>query len=412
MRWLLVACLAACSHDSMVIEVVTSDSTIARVELVLVESHCDACTGDAPPGAQDKTAGDIYYQFAGDRFIAPVSSGVAGFTLVPGASDHIPKLGAIGFDALGVAKGIALLDQDIHIKDHLGEVIQLELAGTTAQTIVWRAPNAPETAESCIAMLGASGHGTFVVPADDQDCDGITGAAECDPFWYLYAKPADTSEPQYCLEQQSASTSCMVGTEVGCVDGQTQAGCHPTSYCVPQRACTDCSDPTDPGCVDHVGTDSAPAVPRIHCTIPLVGGPGNYTACPTGIAPVNVDMPYATATTAMCSPGFIKAPVMFPINPQQSVAFDTGQGGVTLMIGSSNMPCEFQIVPVASVSNIPSRSVPALVVLHGPTRAMLLPLVVEFTNANQTVCSGALTAASCTVDSASFADPMWTCAKN
>jgi len=408
MRWLLVACLAACSHDSMVIEVVSSDASITRVELVLVESHCDTCDGDAPPGAQAKPTGDVYYQFAGDRFIAPVSAGVAGFTLLPGASDHIPKLGAIGFDAQGTAKGIALLDQDIHIKDHLGEVIQLELSGMTAQTIVWRAPNAPDTAESCIAIL--SDHDAFVVPRDDQDCDGVTGADECDPFWYLYAKPADTT-PQYCLEQQSATTSCMVGIEMGCVDGQTQAGCHPSSYCVPQRACADCSDPTDPGCVDHVGTDSTPAVPRIHCTIPLVGAQGNYTACLTGIAPVNVDMPYATATPAVCNPGFIKAPVMFPIAPQQSVAFDTGQGGVTLTIANPNMPCEFQIVPMANVSNIPSRSVPAVVVLHGPTRTMLLPLVVDFTNANQTVCSGTLTAASCTVDVASFADPMWTCAR-
>src|SRR3569623_861376 len=65
------------------------------------------------------------------------------------------------------------------------------------------------------------------------DCDGVTGADECDPFWYLYAKPADTT-PQYCLEQQSATTSCMVGNEMGCVDGQTQADCHPSSNRVPQ----------------------------------------------------------------------------------------------------------------------------------------------------------------------------------
>src|SRR3569623_1902393 len=194
MRWLLVACLAACSHDSMAIEVVRSDASITRVELVIVESHCDTCAGAAPPGAQATPTGDDYYQFAGDRFIAPVSAGVAGFTLLPGASDHIPKLGAIGFDAQGTAEGIALLDQDIHITAHLGEVIQLELSGKPAQTIVWRAPNAPDTAESCIAIL--SDHDAFVVPRDDQDCDGVTGADECDPFWYLYAKPADTT-PQY-----------------------------------------------------------------------------------------------------------------------------------------------------------------------------------------------------------------------
>lgn len=427
MRWLLVACLAACSHDSLAIEVVTSDPDVARVELVLVERHCDACNGDAPPSSVMKGDGDVYYQYAGDRFTAPVSGGVAGFTLEPGSSDDIPKLAAIGFDAQNVAKAIALLDQDIQISQHLGEVIQLDLVtrdiapvvgplpgaftiGADDEVVVWRAPNAPDTAQSCIAVISSTGKDTFVVPADDQDCDGITGAAECDPFWYLYAKPASTT--QYCLAQESADKPCMVGTETGCVDGQSQAGCHPLDACVPQRACTDCSDPTDPECPDHVGTESAPGVARVHCTIPLVGGPGNYMACPTGIAPVNVDMPYASATTATCDPGFIKTPVMFPVNPQPSLAFDTGQGAVTLMIANSMMPCEFQIVPTANVSSIPSRSVPGLVVLHGPTRELLLPLVVEFTNATQTVCSGAATAASCTVDPASFADPMWSCARN
>ena len=39
MRWLLVACLAACSHNSLAIEVVTSDPNIARVELVIVQGR-------------------------------------------------------------------------------------------------------------------------------------------------------------------------------------------------------------------------------------------------------------------------------------------------------------------------------------------------------------------------------------
>ena len=413
MRWLLVACLAACSHDSMAIEVATSDPGVKRVELVLVQSRCDTCTGDAPPASSMRGSGDVYFQYPGQRFTAGVSGGVAGFTLEPGTDDEILKLAAIGFDAQGVAKGVALVDEDIQIAQHLGEVVQIQLVtlGASGDTVVWRAPNAPDTAESCIAVQNASGgKDTFVVPPDDTDCDGITGAAECDPFWYLYAKPTDTTHPQYCLEQEMPDRPCLVGTETGCVDGQSQAGCGPLTFCVPQRACVDCNDPTDPQCIDHVGNDSAMAVPRIHCTIPLVGGPGNYTSCVTSIAPVNIDMPYSAMSNGTCMPALIKAPVTFPITPAQSIGFDTGQGGVTLLINAPTMPCEFQIIPMASVSGIPSHSVPALVRLHGPTRDMLVPLVVDFTNSNMTVCAGAQTAASCTVDAASFADPMWTCA--
>jgi len=433
MRWLLVACLAACSHNSMAIEVTTSDKTIARVELVLVESHCDTCTGDAPPSSLMKATGDVFYQFAGDRFTAKVSDGVAGFTLEPGASDEILKLGAIGFDSQGVPKAIALVDQDIHIKQHLGEVFEVDLVtrdiqqavgalpgaftiNSTDAVVVWRAPNAADTVASCIAVLPATttangAKATFVVPPDDTDCDGVTGAAECDPFWYLYSKPTDITHPQYCLEQEMADSACMVGTEIGCVDGQSQAGCHPINYCVPERACADCADPTDPQCADHVGNDSGSVVSRIHCTIPLVGAPGNYTSCPTGIAPVNLDQAY-TGGAACLPPLLIKTPLTFPIAAQQSVAVDTGQGPLTLVIANAIAPCEFQIVPMATVASIPSHSVPALVHLHGATRNLLLPLVVDFTNSNQTVCAGAQTAAVCTIDAAAFTDPLWTCAKN
>jgi hypothetical protein len=148
-------------------------------------------------------------------------------------------------------------------------------------------------------------------------------------------------------------------------------------------------------------------VPRIHCTIPLIGTSGNYTSCPTGIAPVNIDPPYNGG--GACNPSLIKVPLTFPVMAQQSIAIDTGQGPVSLQIVGAIAPCEFQIVPMATVSSIPSRSVPALVKLHGPTREILIPLVVDFTNANTTVCSGALTATSCTI-SDSFTDPMWTCA--
>jgi len=428
MRWLLVACLAACSHNSMAIEVTTSDPNIARVELVLVQGRCDTCTGDAPPSSLMKPTGPVFYQVAGDRFTAPVAGGVAGFTLEPGASDDIPSLAAIGFDAQGVPKAIAVLDQDIQINQHLGEVIQVELVTRDIQpaagalpgaftidsndaVVVWRAPNAPDTAESCIAVLGpgnaTSATNTFVVPPDDSDCDGITGAAECDPLWYKYSKPTDTAHPQYCLAQDTAKL-CQIGTETGCVDGLSQAGCMPGRYCVPKQACTDCTDPTDPQCPDHVGNDSIAGVPRIHCTIPLVGGPGNFKSCPTGIAAVNIDQPYMGGGVA-CEPLLINTPLAFPIVAQQSIAFDTGQGPVALMIQAPIAPCEFQIVPMATVSSVPSRSVPALVQLHGVTRDILVPLVVDFTNSNLTACAGAQTAASCTV-SDSFTDPMWTCA--
>jgi hypothetical protein len=181
----------------------------------------------------------------------------------------------------------------------------------------------------------------------------------------------------------------------------------PENYCVPRQACIDCTDPTDPQCPDKVGNDSIAGVPRIHCTIPLIGTSGNFTSCPTGIAPINIDTAYNG--NSACNPSLIKAPLMFPIAAQQSIGIDTGQGPVTLTIQNAVAPCEFQIVPTATVSSIPSHSVPAIVKLHGPTREILIPLVVDFTNASMTVCSGALTAASCTI-SDSFTDPMWTCA--
>ncbi|HET9992032.1 MAG TPA: hypothetical protein VFQ65_26060, partial [Kofleriaceae bacterium] len=329
--------------------------------------------------------------------------------------DDIPRLAALGFDAQGVPKAIGVLDQDIHIKQHLGEIIRLDLttrdiqaavrAGSNDTVVVWRAPNAPDTAASCIAVLGATN--TFVVPPDDPDCDGITGAAECDPFWYKYSKPTNTGMPQYCLEQEDGGTPCMIGTELGCVDGMSQAGCHPNNICVPQRACTDCTDPSDPMCANHVGTDSSSGIPRIHCMIPLVGTSGNYTSCTTGTAPINLDAQFTGGGT--CMPGLIAASTPLPLMPMQTLAVDTGQGPATFLVSGLLPSCQFTLIVMASVSSPPSRSVPGLVVLHGPTRAIVIPLVVDYVTAG-TVCTGTSTAPVCTIDGNAFSDPMWTCA--
>jgi hypothetical protein len=421
MRWLLVACLAACSHDSMAIEVVTSDPAIARVELVLVQGRCDGCDGLAPPSSLKKADGDVYYQLTGDRFTAPVVDGVAGFTLEPGKDDDLPKLGAIGFAAQGVPKAIALVDQDIHIKDHLGEVFQIALTTREIQpavgalpgftvdandtVVVWRAPHAADTAASCIAVLGSTN--TFVVPSDDPDCDGITGAAECDAFWYQYAKPSDTMNPQYCLEQPSSDKPCQVGTEVGCVDGQSQAGCAPDAICVPQRACVDCTDPSDPMCADHVGTDTGGGIPRIHCQVPLVGTQGNYTSCTVGTQAINLSSQFTAG--GMCNPGLLAANVPLPVTPAQTIAVNTSQGPVAFQITNPILACQFTLLVMATVSGAPSGSVPGLVVLHGPTRAIVMPLVVDYTIAGA-ACQGTSTAPVCNIDTNAFADPMWNCA--
>ncbi|MEO6777109.1 MAG: hypothetical protein ABI467_29540 [Kofleriaceae bacterium] len=393
----------------MAIEVQTSDPSIARVELVLVQSACATCTGDAPPGwplSMPAPAGPVYYQVPGDRFTANVDGGVAGFTLEPGSDDYLLRLVAIGFDRQGTAKGIVFVDRDFHIKQHLGEVVQLELAARDDSVIVWRAPSAPDTAQSCVAVLGATND--FVVPPDDPDCDGVTGAAECDAFWYEYAKPANTTVPQYCVEQPSADQPCMIGTETGCVDGVSQAGCAPGNVCVPARACIDCTDPSLVECANHVGTDPAPGVARVHCVVPLVGAVGNYASCTAGTAPINLDAQFGS--NGSCSPGLLPANAPLPVMPVPSLATDTGQGPATFLVSALVPSCQFTLLVMASVSAVPPRSVPGLVVLHGPTHTIVMPLVVDYTSTGATACAGVATAPTCTVDTSSFTDPMWSCA--
>ena len=418
-RALVLAALAAgCSETSLAIEVASDNPAITHVELLIVDRACSDCSGVAPPTATERPEGKVAYT-AGTRFTAPVTGGIAGFRLeAGGASDDVPALVAIGFGAGEQPLAIAQLTSDFHVNAHLGEIFHLDLVtrridetqpaatGDMAadSVVVWRAPNAdPATTPSCLAFEPTSGTNTFVVPPDDPDCDGITGSAECDAFWYQYAKP-NPGVPQLCFAQPAATSPCTIGTETTCIDGQAQDGCTPGATCVPARVCETCQSPTDPQCASHVGLDSSPGVPRLRCTVPLVGAANTRTACTSPSPAVNLDPKF----NAFCMPGFVSAGAMLPLVPTGTISFDTGQGTAMLTISQTVAPCEFQIAVQATTDGIPNPSVPGLLVLKGSSHQLVMPLVVEFSDGG-TACVGQVSAPSCTIEQSSFADPIWTC---
>lgn len=407
----------------MAIEVHTTDPAVDHVELMIVKDQCtsDDCVGVAPPSSIEKPPGSVYYQIAGDRFVAPVTNDVAGFRLEPGDDDYIPRLGAIGFTAEDKPLGIGIIDTDFHIKEHLGEVFQLELAqhpieqaegatpfdvGADDLVVVWRAPNAPPVAQSCLAIQPRSGPATFVVPKDDPDCDGITGHDECDPFWYQYVRPA-TGTDQACFAQSSPTAPCILGRETTCVDGHEDQ-CTPGNFCVPAAACHDCSSVFDPNCLDKLAQNSDPTVAKIVCKVPVIQQAQMYSTCPGASLGTSLN---ALFNNQNCMPGILPRNATMPFLPQQAIGFDTGVGTATLMlIPPVSNDCLFQFTIQTALSDVPPEQVPGAVLLRGASHDVIVPLVVDFVLATQTVCTGIDTKLQCSAMAASStADPVWTC---
>jgi len=426
MRWLLVAALAGCSQSSMAIEVHTTVPGVDHVELLIVRDQCsdDACKGVAPPSSTDRPLGTIYYQVAGERFTAAVSGDIAGFRLEPGDDDYVPRVAAIGFDAGEKPLGIGVIDTDFHIKEHLGEVFQLELAphaiqqvegatpfdvGTDDLVVVWRAPNAPATAQSCLAIQPRSGPGTFVVPETDPDCDGITGADECDPFWYKFVRKPDGTE-QACFAQHASTEPCIVGRETTCVDGQADQ-CTPGMFCVPSVACHDCTSVFDPACLDKVATNNDPSVAKITCNIPVLMNAGMFKVCPAQAAVAGMNPLFNSGN---CMPGLVPRAFSLPVLPQPAISFDTGEGFVSLTVVPSGLnDCSFALASSMSpLAGMPQEvdQTPGAVVLHGTSHQLVLPLVVHFAESSQTACGAGGTDMQCSAVPTSIAsDPIWSC---
>jgi hypothetical protein len=427
MRWVLVAALVGCSQRSMAIEVHTTVPGVDHVELVIVRDQCsdDACTGVAPPSSIAKPTGTIYYQVAGERFVADVRGDIAGFLLEPGTDDYVPRVAAIGFGGFGANEkplGIGIIDTDFHIKDHLGEVFQLELSPHAIQqaegavpfdvgpddlVVVWRAPNAPETAQSCLAIQPRSGAATFVVPEDDPDCDGIIGRAECDPFWYQYVKPTTGTE-QACFAQHATSDPCIVGRETTCVDGQEDQ-CTPGTFCVPSATCHDCNSVFDPGCLDKVAKETDPTVAKVTCKVPVLTNAGMFNACPGASMPVGLNVQFNNAD---CMPGLVPRSLALPLQQQPTLAFDTGEGVVSVTVVPSGFnDCSFQLaLPTTPLSGMPQQQIPGVVLLHGASHQLVLPLVVDFVMSTAIACGAPDTKIQCAAVPASIAsDPIWTC---
>lgn len=273
--------LGACDPDATILEVDGQAVAADRVELVIAGSACGSgCTVTGPSGAPAKP---VFLRDGLARTQATTDSGIARFQLeAPDASaaqviDKLIVVGWKGDQAVGFAKVESLpLDQP--------GIFQVALDKLTQQRAlnVWTNDDAAPTSAqfACVTANAGTSSSLTIVPAEDPDCDGFTGAQECPggDHVYRYTQPVklDDMTQANCAHDGAfasgtASAACRLGG-TGCTDGMTDippdAACQVSKFCVPEAVCqacptldTDCLRANILADVNHTPLDMTVACP-------------------------------------------------------------------------------------------------------------------------------------------------------
>jgi hypothetical protein len=290
MRALAIALLAAgCFSDrGLAIEVDVGDTGSTTVELFAAEAACAAdaaqglgCASLQPRGIERRLAGDLYLGAAAAPFVAQVEGRIARFRLQADRDTVLPILIAFGSTAAGPSGAVTLYD--LNLPADRAETVRTTLeaadeltAGSVAtgqRAVVW--PGADDKTRSCVAvehLTGGEATRDFIGPADDPDCDGYTGAAECDPEVFKSEHPSPRAAPT-CFTAVPGQ-ACLLGAQ-GCMDGMGRTlTCDPfaAKVCVPDRFC-ECTGPSGGEACIPRNDETFPGIPHFHCDVHVpVGG--------------------------------------------------------------------------------------------------------------------------------------------
>jgi hypothetical protein len=241
---------AGAVHGVATVRVFVGLSTIDNVDSLTVPDGDNTATRTNNPvvAARDHGDGDLVHSFSeGTSF--ELQTGDSGLT-------NLPAVIVVGYSENGTGVGAALLQNvELHATNEvdkhdvtLGPVIDPSQPTSTGmeQLYLWGPDGHAGTDAECVGLIGSDGASTFIVAAEDIDCDGFANTAdtECDPLYFKDPNGTASLQNPTCLITSSDGTQCNLGAEqcvdgVGPVDG---GACLPTDICMPLG---DCGCPDD-----------------------------------------------------------------------------------------------------------------------------------------------------------------------
>jgi hypothetical protein len=421
MRWGLVAIvLAACNSGQGVDIEIHSDKPMDAAELWLAYDYCriddsTKCDGIAWPGAQQRQSGLVFTLGSDEKVVRTqtVVDGVAELHLETTADQSAPIAIAVVAFSGGEVVGARLLedveiptDSQAHWRvelkdasskasdDPTADPTKLSPQAPTTNAMVWARNKSstlpdPTGYAGCLAYQKWSGDAWdtfYFVPSSDPDCDG--DPPDCNPYWYdasvANARCVTNPEilPSVCA---LGSLACTSETErVGCAAQVPPAG---PLTCVGSAICEACGDSPDlPTCLrDQIAMAStnSVAVPMQRCLMqgttdtPCIN---NSTAQGWTAKFVIKGGPCAPATV-----GSEVAVIRSPAAPFMGGAVTmTLPNGPTVTVhptplsGGTLNGCQLDLTYVQGGLASAGPQPIVLAVSYGPTRQLLIPVVLDF----------------------------------
>ncbi len=285
--------VVACSDPpGVTLEVIRTDKAVKKIELYLGE-YCEDCPGVmAPPGMTPRRS---RVWVVNDPVVFSANEGDsdswhgdrAGFRLTSatGMAQRVPVILAVGYDANNSPIATStFFDGETPV--NRAERWQTTLIASKPivdprpdvddeRVAVW---GAQRTGPRCVMVEHGTGSSDAIVPADDTDCDGLSTAAECDPYVANAVNGVPTLERANCVSTVAADNLtgiCMLGGPICNENPSTQpVSCEPldVDYCVPKKLCGACPN-GDFECIKTVFGDAAmngtPVMNGLDCTIPM-----------------------------------------------------------------------------------------------------------------------------------------------
>jgi hypothetical protein len=358
--WIAIAALGCSSRTGLAIDVDLGGA--ASAELIAPVRPCSDCDqGITPRGAAQPLlghggSGDVTYLDSTTRVLATADAhGHAHFELQASTTDPIAKLVIVGFDASDNATGTYAELTDVNVPRDHGVVWGVKLAPPAPdgkKLIAWRQPDAPcgssPTHASCVGLQDTQdGSTSFYVPDDDPDCDGCTGSADCNRYWYL-----DEEDGVTCFTERSVGAGSQMACEGGlgtCIDGDgpAQMICSPISdtVCVPEAVCGagTCFQGLS-GCLEPMPVP--PSYEVLSCTllvnvIDTGGSTLDATPCPGAMGTTSVPLP----VTACLGAGF---PNPAPITSLTMLGAQPATPFTSPLLDPSGTTAQMTVVPDTS----------------------------------------------------------------
>lgn len=307
----IVLALAACSVEGVSIEIRQGSTDAERVELYIMDGVCTTdsngefpCTQLKTPSASTYLEGQIYTRDDARTLSAAMESGVAYFTIrANGDETRIPLLVAVGFDANNTRVGAVMIDREFFTTDNnrqiatLDRIVEDRVTGRPMSDGL-RVETWYDEPNACVALektKEGTSHRTFIVPAEDFDCDGWAADQECDSMWPDHGPDDDSTLPFTCVVEDTsngAGKRCLLG-DAPCVDGLGSPRCdaipgdNDALWCVPSALCDPiCKDSTNPLC-PYAALKAQPTTVRptfVDCAIPVYQtSSGHFRVCQDNI---------------------------------------------------------------------------------------------------------------------------------